>query len=59
MSYFYFAGFGNVPPIETLGWLPSRSGHYVKKKLKNATLIGHSLGGTSCVSLSGNQFVQN
>ncbi|MTH16398.1 alpha/beta hydrolase [Flavobacterium sp. LC2016-01] len=46
---FTFAGFGNVPPIEG-PWLSTINNQvisYVKtKKLKNAVLIGHSLGGT-------------
>jgi len=46
---FTFAGFGNVPPIEE-PWLSAINEQvisYVKtKKLKNAILIGHSLGGT-------------
>lgn len=46
---FTFAGFGNVPPIEG-SWLSTIKDQvisYVKtKKIKNATLIGHSLGGT-------------
>nr|WP_309756177.1 alpha/beta hydrolase [Flavobacterium sp.] len=46
---FTFAGFGNVPPIET-PWLATIKDQiitYVKtKKIKNVTLIGHSLGGT-------------
>lgn len=46
---FTFAGFGNVPPIEG-PWLSKIKDEiisYVKtKKLKKATLIGHSLGGT-------------
>lgn len=46
---FTFAGFGNVPPIEG-PWLSTIKDQvitYVKtKKLKKATLIGHSLGGT-------------
>lgn len=46
---FTFAGFGNVPPIETpwLATIKDQVISYVKtKKIKNATLIGHSLGGT-------------
>ncbi|MFV8358102.1 alpha/beta fold hydrolase [Flavobacterium sp. XS1P32] len=46
---FTFAGFGNVPPIETpwLATIKDQIMTYVKtKKIKNATLIGHSLGGT-------------
>jgi pimeloyl-ACP methyl ester carboxylesterase len=46
---FTFAGFGNVPPIEGpwLSTIKEQIISYVKtKKLKNATLIGHSLGGT-------------
>lgn len=46
---FTFAGFGNVPPIETpwLATIKDQVISYVKtKKLKNATLVGHSLGGT-------------
>ena len=46
---FTFAGFGNVPAINT-PWLSQIKNEviaYVKaNKLKNATLIGHSLGGT-------------
>ncbi|WP_166920695.1 alpha/beta fold hydrolase [Flavobacterium poyangense] len=46
---FTFAGFGNVPPIES-PWLSTIKNEiisYVKtKRLKKATLIGHSLGGT-------------
>ena len=46
---FTFAGFGNVPPIGS-PWLVTIKDQvisYVKtKKIKNATLIGHSLGGT-------------
>lgn len=46
---FTFAGFGTVPPIEN-PWLSTIKNQvilYVKtKKLNNATLIGHSLGGT-------------
>jgi pimeloyl-ACP methyl ester carboxylesterase len=46
---FTFAGFGDVPPIET-PWLSSIKDEiisYVKeKKLKKPTLLGHSLGGT-------------
>ena len=46
---FTFAGFGNVPPIEN-PWLSTIKNEvisYVKtNKIKNATLIGHSLGGT-------------
>ncbi|PWA09360.1 alpha/beta fold hydrolase [Flavobacterium laiguense] len=46
---FTFAGFGNVPPIEShwLSTIKEEIIYYVKiKKLKKATLIGHSLGGT-------------
>lgn len=46
---FTFAGFGNVPPIEEpwLSTIKDQVISYVKtKKIKNATLIGHSLGGT-------------
>ena len=46
---FTFAGFGNVPPIESpwLATIKDQVISYVKtKKIKNATLIGHSLGGT-------------
>jgi len=46
---FTFAGFGNVPPIEKpwLSTIKDQIISYVKtKKIKNATLIGHSLGGT-------------
>ncbi|WP_264526328.1 alpha/beta fold hydrolase [Flavobacterium sp. N502536] len=46
---FTFAGFGNVPPIESpwLSTIKNQVVSYVKtKKLKKATLIGHSLGGT-------------
>ncbi|MEL1253092.1 alpha/beta hydrolase [Flavobacterium sp. DGU38] len=46
---FTFAGFGNVPPIEApwLSTIKDQVISYVKtKKLKNAVLIGHSLGGT-------------
>lgn len=46
---FTFAGFGDVPPIG-LPWLPTIKTQlidYVKtKKLNQATIIGHSLGGT-------------
>ncbi len=46
---FTFAGFGNVPAIEK-PWLPKikdQVAAYVKeKKLNNAVIIGHSLGGT-------------
>jgi pimeloyl-ACP methyl ester carboxylesterase len=46
---FTFAGFGNLPPIET-PWLSSIKDQvlkYVKeKKLKKPVLLGHSLGGT-------------
>lgn len=46
---FTFAGFGEVAPIGQ-PWLPAIKDElirYVKeKKLKNATIIGHSLGGT-------------
>jgi pimeloyl-ACP methyl ester carboxylesterase len=46
---FTFAGFGTVPAIEK-PWLPKIKDQvvsYVKeKKLKNAVIIGHSLGGT-------------
>ncbi|UHG93468.1 alpha/beta fold hydrolase [Spirosoma oryzicola] len=46
---FTFAGFGDVPPIG-FPWLPTIKEQlidYVKKKnLKQATIIGHSLGGT-------------
>lgn len=46
---FTFAGFGNVAPIDS-PWLTTIKNQivdYVKtNKLKNATLIGHSLGGT-------------
>jgi pimeloyl-ACP methyl ester carboxylesterase len=46
---FTFAGFGGVQPIDT-PWLPvikQQIVAYVKnKKLKNITIIGHSLGGT-------------
>lgn len=45
---FTFAGFGDVPAIET-PWLPKIKDDIVKyvsdKKLKNAIIIGHSLGG--------------
>jgi pimeloyl-ACP methyl ester carboxylesterase len=46
---FTFAGFGNVPPIEGpwLSTIKTQIISYVKtNKLKKATLIGHSLGGT-------------
>ncbi|MGX7668544.1 alpha/beta fold hydrolase [Flavobacterium pedocola] len=46
---FTFAGFGDVPAIETpwLSQIKEEIITYVKtKKLKNTTLIGHSLGGT-------------
>lgn len=46
---FTFAGFGNVPPIEGpwLSTIKDQVIFYVKsKKIKNAVLIGHSLGGT-------------
>lgn len=46
---FTFAGFGTVPPIETpwLSTIKNEVVSYVKnKKLKKATLLGHSLGGT-------------
>ncbi|WP_017498164.1 alpha/beta fold hydrolase [Flavobacterium sp. WG21] len=46
---FTFAGFGNVPPIECpwLSTIKNQVVSYVKtKKLKKATLMGHSLGGT-------------
>lgn len=46
---FTFAGFGNVSPIDEpwLSTIKDQIISYVKtKKLKNATLIGHSLGGT-------------
>ncbi|OHT45940.1 alpha/beta fold hydrolase [Flavobacterium tructae] len=46
---FTFAGFGNVPPIEGpwLSTIKNQVVSYVKtKKLKKATLMGHSLGGT-------------
>nr|WP_315157983.1 alpha/beta hydrolase [uncultured Flavobacterium sp.] len=46
---FTFAGFGNVSPIEKpwLSTIKDQVISYVKtKKIKNATLIGHSLGGT-------------
>jgi pimeloyl-ACP methyl ester carboxylesterase len=46
---FTFAGFGNVPPIEEpwFSTIKDQVISYVKtKKIKNATLIGHSLGGT-------------
>ncbi|GAB3883325.1 alpha/beta fold hydrolase [Spirosoma agri] len=46
---FTFAGFGGVPPID-MPWLPTIKTQlidYIKtKKLKSATIIGHSLGGT-------------
>lgn len=46
---FTFAGFGNVPPIET-PWLTTIKDEIIKyvkdQKLKKPTLIGHSLGGT-------------
>jgi pimeloyl-ACP methyl ester carboxylesterase len=46
---FTFAGFGNVSPIEEpwFSTIKNQVISYVKtKKIKNATLIGHSLGGT-------------
>jgi pimeloyl-ACP methyl ester carboxylesterase len=46
---FTFAGFGNVPPIESpwFSTIKDQIISYVKtNKLKKATLIGHSLGGT-------------
>lgn len=46
---FTFAGFGNVAPIEGpwLSTIKNQVVSYVKtKKLKKATLMGHSLGGT-------------
>ena len=46
---FTFAGFGNVPPIEGpwFSTIKNQVISYVKtKKIKKATLIGHSLGGT-------------
>jgi pimeloyl-ACP methyl ester carboxylesterase len=46
---FTFAGFGNVAPIEGpwLATIQQEAIAYVKKnKLKKATLVGHSLGGT-------------
>lgn len=46
---FTFAGFGNVPPIDTLWFLTIKQDieRYIKKeKLKKASLLGHSLGGT-------------
>jgi len=46
---FTFAGFGGVKPIEKpwLSKIKERVENYIsKKELKNATLIGHSLGGT-------------
>ncbi len=46
---FTFAGFGNVAPIEGpwLATIQQEAITYVKKnKLKKATLVGHSLGGT-------------
>jgi pimeloyl-ACP methyl ester carboxylesterase len=52
---FTFAGFGNVPPIEKpwLSTIKDQVISYVKtKKIKNATLIGHSLGGTSSLWLA-------
>jgi pimeloyl-ACP methyl ester carboxylesterase len=46
---FTFAGFGGVQPIDT-PWLPVIKAQIVayakNKKLKNITIIGHSLGGT-------------
>jgi len=46
---FTFAGFGGVPPIE-MPWLPTIKDEilaYIRqKKLKNVSIIGHSLGGT-------------
>lgn len=46
---FTFAGFGNVPAIDT-PWLPTIKQQLIQyvqtKKLKNITIIGHSLGGT-------------
>lgn len=46
---FTFAGFGNVPPIET-PWLLKIKDEVIKyvkdRKLKKPTLLGHSLGGT-------------
>lgn len=46
---FTFAGFGNVPPIESpwFSTIKNEVVSYVKtNKIKKATLIGHSLGGT-------------
>lgn len=46
---FTFAGFGNVKPIDTLWFLTIKQDveKYIKKqKLKKASLLGHSLGGT-------------
>ncbi len=52
---FTFAGFGKVAPIDG-PWLPTIQQEviaYVKKnKLKNATLVGHSLGGTLSLSMA-------
>lgn len=55
---FTFAGFGNVPAIDT-PWLPvikQQVIDYVKtKRLKNITIIGHSLGGTLGMWLASSQ----
>lgn len=44
-----YAGFGGVQPIDSL-WLPTVEkgieDYLIAKKLKNVTIIGHSLGGT-------------
>lgn len=55
---FTFAGFGNVPPIEEpwFSTIKDQVISYVKtKKIKNATLIGHSLGGTLSLWLASEQ----
>lgn len=55
---FTFAGFGNVPPIEGpwLSTIKNQVVSYVKtKKLKKATLMGHSLGGTLSLWLAADE----
>ena len=57
---FTFAGFGDVPAIE-FPWYPkieaAMESYVINNNLKEATVIGHSLGGTLALSLAAkNQF---
>ncbi|MFD0860970.1 alpha/beta fold hydrolase [Sungkyunkwania multivorans] len=55
---FTFAGFGDVPPIET-PWLPkikeAVENYVVEKNLNEPTIVGHSLGGTLGLWLASDQ----